>query len=577
MNNAPRPTPSVSSSVPQLAPVPPKSPSSISAETSNASPRRTAFKATHNQSTYRRALQGNSKGDDQNTANSGAPAPLPYRHDYNDDISASSKGYTSPSGKGNTFSRFYARDAFETCASSCRSISGEEEDSSRDYVAPDQGFGPGKGLSPGTGKGTGSPTGAGTPSKGFVPGKGSNRPSKGLVPGTPSKGFVPGKGSNRPSKGLGAETSYRSIDGGRFLTVSKGSALQPVGAKGYGTFHPTKGGKGKGQTTTQSNECCKGGVSFLKVQLWGLKIGGTLSIGTANPCKENDAVHSSSPSLFSPAAKGGKGGKGSKSGSAPERVRFLDCSDPCLESFGEGCSISSTSMHVENGDDVCFGTWNSATGQFEFGKKMPLSVVLTLTSDIDGEEPSVTVLRTSCSKAVYPPYVAELNRSCESSSPFIASAVDDFVNATVVFKDGISPILHNEYTSSGSQSPFDYKFATCGCKCDEDNFTTLPPVLAPSSQPALPSSQPAPPSSQPAPPSPSPTFSLGTCNDLCEGWIASNCVIPGDEMMEERPCADESAGLRFLAASNEVDFKQSNYHKQMADLFQRLLAAGAFE
>ena len=42
------------------------------------------------------------------------------------------------------------------------------------------------------------------------------------------------------------------------------------------------------------------------------------------------------------------------------------------------------------------------------------------------------------------------------------------------------------------------------------------------------------PSSEIVATSPSPSFSIGTCNYLCEAWVATNSFIPADEILPER-------------------------------------------
>lgn len=381
---------------------------------------------------------------------------------------------------------------------------------------------------------------------------------------SPSKGYnsSTSKGHARPvSKGsVSKGYAYREPSKGK-NAVSTSKPSSPS-RKGY----PSKGKSdfrvGKGVATFQKNECCKGGASFLQVKLSGEGREGSLALGTDQSCVQT-LPDTSSPS------KGGTG-KGTRS---QERVRFIDCKDPCIDSVDEPCNSMHSDANVKAGQSVCFATWNPRTKRIDFETKMPFSLVLRFNA-AGQEDDFLAVIHTSCSEPLYPPFALEMKKNSCTRSP--VSPILEFENTTnpvLLFEDGMASSFYFEMSRSRNDV-FDSKFSSCGCICKE----TAGP--APATATATPSMA----ATETTPPSPGPTSSDGDCSEKCWEWVESHCVIPGSELNAEQACTDDPRrSLSITNPSGQEAYplhrraNRAEYHNNMSDLLQRLLDSGELD
>ena len=503
-----------------------------------------------------------------------------------------SKGFNSKGkGHGHGVHVPTSSSLFETCARTC-----SDRSSSKDYVSSHlSSKGKGKGYGNGKGKGKGHRSSRNGDENASADKGGSiNRL------GIRGKGKGEGKGPSRMPRLQGSST-LTSKGNSKGLSSTTTNRLRSGKGKGKGTSTSTSTSTsthiGKGLNHVHyENECCQKGISFLKLRMEGLGTSaGTLSFGN-NPCRITSTNISQ--------GKGGKGGKGrgevEVAVASQPFVRFLNCNDPCLDSFESmnSCSNSSAVVYVENGSEICLARWDDG---FEFESKLPLSITLTYKSNGDGDsgEEFFQMIHTSCSRPAYPPYVTEMSdlsnpSSCENSRvPFVpatatatATATGDFVNPTIVFSDGFSPTFQRENKMFGDNVPlFNHRFASCGCECGEDEDDEDDDEANDDFINLIPSSfTPPPPTISPTPTN---SNSEKDCNDICEDWVSENCIIPADGLLPELSCSLQSlGGGRFLqdftAARTIANMKRNMardeaFRNEMADLLEILLEAGFFD
>jgi hypothetical protein len=412
--------------------------------------------------------------------------------------------------------------------------------------------------------------------------------------------------------------------------------------------------------------CCdaKDGVSFLKVNLVGTGKRGKLYIRQDNPsCKRKSKKkyhyrrHTSTKSSYlSNTAKSKGSNNGSKisilsQDSYLERVRFIDCNDPCIDNLTTNCDNPSSKITVGDGpqhhQDVCFASFDPISEKFDFGRKLPDQVFLILvveaatgtnnntsstTSETTLEDKSYqedeagephyyhSIIQTTCTQPIYPPFTMDMSVSCKENQDIRPFAIDEemalpnnLTHPIIQFKGGLSTSFHYHYGKNNSTDAYS-SFGECNlsarCNCtdmkkNEVTMEEYPPKISnsPSSVVAednhahhTPSSQvPTMPTIMPsirttneitslqspaAVPPPTTTDAL-FCNLLCLEWIAFNCLIPGDEDTNQRPCIinDDyyyfnNAGERTLFLDNaDNDTKTLHYHKRMAELIDHLLHA----
>ena len=299
---------------------------------------------------------------------------------------------------------------------------------------------------------------------------------------------------------------------------SKGKAAPSKGYTSKGVVvKPSKASK---EQALHKNDCCKGGVSFLKIKLTGIQgSGGSLTLGTGSPCSSR------------------KGGISRKLHA--DRIQFIDCLDPCIDNIHETCETAQSNANfIEDGQVVCFASWNPRTDEIDLRKKMPLKIFLRF-DNIEQNQAVFAVIHTSCADPVYSPYSIEMTTSCERSDVYQADTIGDTTSNPVLhFQDGMASSFSFELSKSKSSTNFfDSKFATCGCVCKETS--------------SMPSS--------------SPTIS-DICNENCMQWTSNTCIIPGNEINDEQPCiSNQKRSLTFVS------------HERHVDLLQRLLDSGLFE
>ncbi len=356
------------------------------------------------------------------------------------------------------------------------------------------------------------------------------------------------------------------------------------------------------QKSKLRTECCRGGVSFLKVALKGIERGGKLYFNTVNPCSTMDTspspsrrlinerpiVDKVSPSKYS---KGSKGGQNTGTGSNLFDLRFVSCNDVCTNPFyDQSCSSSSKIIEITNdNDDICFGTWDSIHNKILFHEKMPMSVLLTYelqnhnSQDYHRQTTFTADIHTSCSKPLHPPYATTLASSCGEESPEYFTYDPNMSTPLIQFKDGISAGYYKYDLGQNltSPSPFSYNFEKCRCVCDGNQEIPSPSPVIPIPTNISPINSPRVPTvSVISTPSSFASSQTNSCNDQCLAWVSANCVIPADSLNPERECASERSGtlrklfdvsLLMTSVSDENIVDLIEYHDKMQELHLRLL------
>ena len=355
------------------------------------------------------------------------------------------------------------------------------------------------------------------------------------------------------SKGHARPASKRSVSKGyHYREPSKGEMAV---SKSKPSFPSRNGYPSKGKSEVRvGNECCKGGASFLQVKLSGEGRKGRLTFEIMQTLPD-----SSSPS------KDGTG-KGTSLKQNEDRVQFIDCKDPCIDSADEPCNSVHSDANVTAEQSVCFATWNPSTKTIDFETNMP-SLVLRFNA-AGQEDDFLAAIYTSCSEPLYPPFALEMNKkSCMRS---IVSPILEFENTTnpvLHFEDGMASSFYFEMSGSRNDV-FDSKFSSCGCICKETTgplpaTTTLTPSMV---------------ATRTTPPSPSPTSSDGGCSERCWAYVESHCVIPGSELNASQPCTDDPRrSLSFTNPSGQEAnplhriANRAEYHYKISDLLKLLL------
>jgi hypothetical protein len=167
----------------------------------------------------------------------------------------------------------------------------------------------------------------------------------------------------------------------------------------------------------EADTCCKGGASFLKVRVGNTSTAGILTadstlIGSSD-CKYDESTNT---------------------------VRFVSCSDDCLDPFGsQACTNVSESVDVVAGKEVCFGVWDEEEKRIDFGSKMPTNLNLFYIED--GKIQSAEV-HTSCSKPLEAPYAQPFTEDCDPSAAGESVNLDEISNEPqafyLAFVDGVS-------------------------------------------------------------------------------------------------------------------------------------------
>ena len=330
----------------------------------------------------------------------------------------------------------------------------------------------------------------------------------------------------------GSSTDYVSPSSWYDRAQSKGKAAPSKGYTTKGAANSPRAsnkvsskGKGKGVAILRKNECCQGGASFLKIKITGIRgRRGSLALGIGS-------CSSSSPS---------KGGTNRNQND--ERIQFIDCTDICIENMDETCETMHSNVNlVEDGQVVCFASWNPRTKDIDWKLKMPPQIFLHFdreSSDLSQEQDSLfAMIHTSCGDPVYAPYAIEMTTSCVRSTISLAETIGNTTNPVLHFQDGVASSFSIELSRARSAADvFDRKFATCGCFCQKSAGPTMVTSLIPSSSPA---------------------FSDNICNENCVQWTTSNCVIPGNELSAEQPCiADPKRSLNLVNQERHVDLLQ---------------------
>ena len=404
--------------------------------------------------------------------------------------------------------------------------------------------------------------------------------------------------------------------------------------------------------TPEANSCCKGGASFLRARLGGLgDRSGLLTLsaieanctsvakgkGGGKGGKGGKGINHGKKTSAVKAGKGGKGGKGSTpakvtktasngiSSRAQPEVRFVPCHSPCLNPFASiACDIHSDHVLVQDGRDVCFGSWDPQSQTVTLERKLPTNLKLFLIPD-DGSAVLSISLHTSCSTQLTPPYAQTFTAGCNVSPRSQVFSIDQATHQAdgprLEFVDGISRDLYLAASVRPTTS-VDITFAGCGCRCNSTSAQptslsspaapALSPSLVPSTMPsgplvrshfpsatptatdhdtpsiALPSSRPQDgtkqvatlePTSEPRfSPSEQPTNfpSSSSCEQRCADWVQDNCVVAGDDgTLLDQPCDltmfDDHGGRRALEVSSVALDNAIKYHDQMVDVYEELM------
>lgn len=171
------------------------------------------------------------------------------------------------------------------------------------------------------------------------------------------------------------------------------------------------------------DSCCKGGASFLKV-----RISDTLT--TPGILTANATLAASSDCDYK---------------KSTNTVRFVSCSDECLDPFVENeCAISWDSVEVIARAEICFGVWDGASNRVNFGSKMPTNLNLFFVPQDSVAFPIQSAeLHTSCSRPIYAPYAQPFTQNyCNPSSVVEPLNLDELSTALsgfyLEFVDGVS-------------------------------------------------------------------------------------------------------------------------------------------
>lgn len=268
-----------------------------------------------------------------------------------------------------------------------------------------------------------------------------------------------------------------------------------------------------GVATSRNDNCCDGGVSFLKVKFHAQEqINGTITLGSANsPSCGNSQDNADSQNASGPKrAKAGflpKAPSPSRS-STDYKHRLVDCNAACIQNPFEGVACDEDSVlketKVKAGSEICIAMIKPETNQVHeiaFDEKMPTDLYVLF---LGSEGFSVGAIHTSCSVPLSQSWGVRLEDPCnetDSGNERKKHARERHINVSDIigdstpylsFIDGISTryfsaveqVLREPDTQSYVQD-FSIGFKNCGCTCE--SFT---PSLTPSTG-ANPSSVPS--------------------------------------------------------------------------------------
>ena len=239
--------------------------------------------------------------------------------------------------------------------------------------------------------------------------------------------------------------------------------------------------------TTMDDNCCAGGVSFLKIEFHSPqgKSNGTITLGSAQSCQSSH------------------GHKGTKAGGYPEgsisssnsKLRIVDCDDICIQKpfGGHPCDADSVvnEKDVVSGTEICIAMVRPTDRLYEyeiaFDEKMEHNLYVLLLSS---EGFSKGVIHTSCSKPLTHSW-GVLFENCVNSTSGSGKKKYEHVDvsngmgnstAYLSFIDGISTeyfiaasdALVAPNTSSYSKT-LDIGFNECGCTCERYKSTIPSP------------------------------------------------------------------------------------------------------
>ena len=396
----------------------------------------------------------------------------------------------------------------------------------------------------------------------------------------------------------------------------KGQYLRSPSFKKY----PRKGsssssstlGKGKGKSKIRPQDpprtqCCSGGISFLIIELIGIEDGGKLSIRDGDdPCndfqKEKKLLNPSSSSELFPTIitdtnikmkqSPSKGLYNTDMNKKQDELRFVSCQDICIQQpYNKQCLSSNKSIIVNNGDLICFGTWDSEMNRISFGQKMPMTITLAYESSMNGGKENndntaifFANLHTSCSKPLHPPYAIQMTSSfCndENNAEYFQHT-EEISNKTLIsFKDGISIDYYQKHKSNWQNydnTPFSLNFASCGCNCEGSKNGNVHTSGTTNSYQSETNSKASAidtihPSSAPFSTTSSPTT---RCNSECFDWIGNHCIMDLPDSSIHQCIYHENyrtSSIHTLHNSKKESHLEEviQYHKTMETLFRTLL------
>ena len=258
-----------------------------------------------------------------------------------------------------------------------------------------------------------------------------------------------------------------------------------------------------GVATSRNDNCCDGGVSFLKVKFHAQEqISGTITLGSAHSpsCgNSQDDVNSRNDRDHKRAKAGSLPNAPSPSSSSSDyEHRLVDCNAACIQNPFDGVACEEDSVlnekEVEVGSEICIAMIKSETNQVHeiaFDEKMPTDLYVLFLSS---EGFSVGAIHTSCSVPLSQSWGVRLEDPCNdaaSGNGRKKHARERHINVSDIagdstpylsFIDGISTkyfsaveqVIREPDTQSYVQD-FSIGFKNCGCTCE--SFT---PSLTPS-------------------------------------------------------------------------------------------------
>mmetsp|Transcript_21461 Transcript_21461/g.51169 ORF Transcript_21461/g.51169 Transcript_21461/m.51169 type:complete len:622 (-) Transcript_21461:108-1973(-) len=247
-----------------------------------------------------------------------------------------------------------------------------------------------------------------------------------------------------------------------------------------------------GVATILDDDCCEGGVSYLKVKFHAEdQIIGTIALDTTHsPSCDHSQTYSSH--------KGTKAGFRSRvspqSKSSNYEHRIVDCNVECIKNpFGGSTCNENPVLHekiVQTGTEICIAMVKSSSNEtydVAFDEKMPTEINVLFLSN---KGFSVGAIHTSCSVPLSQPWGVRLEDPCLQSSSTTGKEfhthrkhinISDIPHDSppyLSFVDGISTkyfgavdaVLRAPDALSYAQD-FSISFKSCGCTCNLYNTT----------------------------------------------------------------------------------------------------------